>query len=114
MALQKTCELMQYDNIHILRIESQMASEILNIKFDYLYLDNIHAPDYLYNELGWWWNKINDNGILAGHDYSSKKPKRVKAGLEKFCKKYNLNYKSIENNPGEEVGDWVIIKRNLK
>ena len=108
--LKTTCQVMDLKNVYILKMESQLATQILNLKFDYVYLDNIHSAGYLYKEMGWWWPLINKGGILAGHDYTSKKPTRVKAGVELFCKKRNLVYEFSELNKNEKVGDWAIRK----
>jgi hypothetical protein len=77
---------------------------------DYIYLDGDHAFDHVYAEMELYWPKVSYGGMLAGHDYNEKNPDRVKAAVEKFCKKYNLHYQS-KPNKNEEVSDWYIIKR---
>jgi len=110
-ALSKTIYNMNYDNVYIMKMSSEMASKILNIEFDFVYLDNIHEPNYVFKEMNWWFKKIKKGGMLAGHDYTSLKPNRVKLAVEMFTKKYSLDCSYVENNPNEEVGDWIIWKQ---
>ena len=55
----------------------------------FLYVDDNHEEDHVYNELKAWLPKMKKNGIMSGHDSNSK---HVQKALWRFSKDHNLFY----------------------
>lgn len=56
--------------IHVLRKDSQVAHMDFNDKyFDLIYIDADHSYNGIKADLYNWWPKVNNGGMLCGHDY---------------------------------------------
>lgn len=74
--------LRKYDHrARVLRMTSAEANALFDDgSLDFVYIDGDHSEMAVFNDLRWWWPKLRDGGIIAGHDW--------------LC-------------PGEEAGLWA-------
>jgi predicted O-methyltransferase YrrM len=108
--LLETCKAFERltSKVFIVRHQAIGASQIFNKdQIDYLYLDDNHAPQHVYNELVAYYDKVKSGGIMAGHDWADNG--RASKAVKEFCAKNDLEY-SFAQNDGEKVADWWIVK----
>jgi len=74
-------------------------------KLDFLYIDGNHTYKFVKKDLNNYWNKINNNGIIAGHDFNIGTPGVMKAVME-FVNENNLKL-NVDDY------DWWIIKPGI-
>lgn len=56
--------------------------------FDFIYIDADHSYPEVKRDLKMWYPKVRHDGVLAGHDYSSKEG--VKRAVDEFTVRHNL------------------------
>ena len=76
--------------------------------FDFIYLDASHDYSSVKNDIKAYWPKVKINGILAGHDYSSRKC-GLKIAVNEFRDEYNITHFHITS---ERCPSWLFIKEN--
>lgn len=68
-------------------ISQQFKSESLIM----VYLDADHSYEGVHNDLHFWFDKVKQGGIIAGHDYLNE-GYGVKQAIDKFCvNRFNVN-----------------------
>lgn len=95
------------EKIEIIRAFSEEGSKkIENCSLDFVYIDANHEYEYVYNDMDYWYPKIKDGGILAGHDIFNWDG--VLEAVTDWCSKNKIVFKI-------EAPDWYfIINRELK
>jgi hypothetical protein len=64
-------------------------------KVNLVFEDSTHTQKYLATALPFWWDKIHEGGVLAGHDYWIDE---VKAAVDLFAALYDLEIKLFDNS----------------
>lgn len=88
------------NNIWIEKYSENAIKDILE-KIDFLYIDGNHDYDYVKKDLKLYWGKINDKGIISGHDIQCE---GVSKAVLEFAKEKNLQVYFGERR------DWWILK----
>ncbi len=83
------------DVIIPIRMYSDEASRLLDVKPDLVYLDGDHAFDAIYNDLVCWYPFVKGHGILAGDDWATSA--EVRAAVQKFAEENNLWIYTYQN-----------------
>jgi len=93
----------------ILIVSSAEASNMVNEKLDFVYIDANHRYAPLLQDIYCWYPKIRIGGVLCGHDYQIQP---VKEAVDEFGKSMGASVYSLENGtePNHEK-DWWILKR---
>ena len=74
------CKLFVNDwNTKILRMPSAEAARILPNNLDFVFIDGIHSYEAVKEDIGIWYPKVVNGGMLCGHDYIKKWPGVKKA-----------------------------------
>jgi predicted O-methyltransferase YrrM len=60
---------------------------------DFVFLDDDHSEEHVFEELNAWWPKIKKGGILAGHDYSESNWPGVVSAVKRFTKAKRKKHK---------------------
>ena len=84
------------DRVIPIHMSSNDASEYLDMKFDFCYIDSEHTEEAVYNDLCNWYPKLNENGFMCGDDWIYFK-NTLRKGVKRFAKENNLNIFSIQN-----------------
>lgn len=93
----RVCNLLFYfKNLKILRCKSSLAAELFKDEyFDLVYIDADHKADAVKQDILAWLPKVKKGGILAGHDYGSRRHREVKPTVNSL-----LGADKIETWPG--------------
>ncbi len=84
-----TNRLKKFGNRAILLRESSLtASKSIKNKLDFIYLDADHSYEGVKEDLENWFNKINDGGIISGHDYGHESFPGVKKAVDNFFHRF--------------------------
>lgn len=88
-------------NIVVIKAFSEQARSLISIKFDFIYIDGDHGD--IDKDLRLWRSAMNENGIVAGHDYNY-------PNIEKSVKEWFSNY-TINTSPYHPHGgmDWWVF-----
>lgn len=70
---------------------------------DYAYIDANHSEESVYEDMGLWYPKVKEGGVLGGHDIDDERFPGVRRAVERFCSERNINFNPQKN-------DWVVIK----
>lgn len=81
-------------NTKIIRAYSHEAAELLNDKYDLVFIDSMHTYKAVKQDIELWLPKVRKGGILAGHDYGGK-------------------YKGVKQAVDEAFGDNILIGKDL-
>ena len=57
------------DKIFPIKMSSLEASNVINNKFDFIYIDGIHDEENVYLDLDCWYSKLKNNGFICGDDW---------------------------------------------
>lgn len=60
------------------------AMRVENDSLDFVYIDGDHTYDAVANDLGLWFDKVQDGGIIAGHDYNNPELPGVQQAVDGF------------------------------
>lgn len=71
-----------------------------NKSLDFVFIDAAHDYDNVYKDISYWYPKVKDTGVIAGHDYDSS------VGVKKAVNEFfgEINVKKQENC-------WIYEKR---
>ena len=87
----------------IMKTTSENASHnISDNSLDFIYIDANHND--CFNDLTYWFPKLNNTGIIAGHDYYGK----VKNDVDNFFKQHNKIVYLCDSN----IPQWYCIKNS--
>jgi len=78
------------ENIIVIKAKSEVASNILNLGFDLIYVDGDHAD--IEKDLEVWWPKMRKGGIFAGHYYNYDNIKKAVHDFFSFTFVYTSPY----------------------
>lgn len=96
----------------ILTVTSEKASKMFDDNsLDFVYLDAQHHKAAVEEDISYWWPKIKEGGIMAGHDYKNDiRPGvficEVKDVVDEFCAKHGLDLAVTS----EDVPSWIVRK----
>lgn len=66
------------DRVEIVRLTSVAAAEfLLEIAFDWVYIDSVHSYEAVAQDLPLWWQRIKPGGVLSGHDIAKEGVRRA-------------------------------------
>lgn len=71
--------------------------------FDYVYIDANHREESVYEDIGLWFPKVSEVGVLGGHDIDDPLFPGVRLAVERFCSDNKLTFVALKN-------DWIITK----
>lgn len=89
-------------NIVVVKTTSVQASQILNLTFDYIYIDGDHTEPLI--DIEAWWPKMNPGGIFGGHDYNYE---NIKEAVDQFFGKLSITVHSSLYHPYGGMDFWV-------
>jgi len=92
----------------ILIVSSAEASNMVNEKLDFVYIDANHRYAPLLQDIYCWYPKIRIGGVLCGHDYHIQP---VKEAVEEFRKMVDAKLYAESNEMGNSEIDWWMLKR---
>ena len=90
--------------IHIRKTSDSAISDIPN-EIDFVYIDADHSYEGVARDLGLWFMKVKDGGIIGGHDYDHSSFPGVKKAVDEFFRRLG----SEIHLEGEGV--WWTIKQ---
>ncbi|MFA5754519.1 MAG: class I SAM-dependent methyltransferase [Patescibacteria group bacterium] len=62
--------------VKVLRMRSDPAVPLFPMRFfDYVYIDADHSYEGCLRDMGAWWTRVRQGGVMAGHDYIDTKSK---------------------------------------
>jgi len=108
--LLETCKAFERltSKVFIVRHQAINAAKLFGKdQIGYLYLDDNHAPQHVYQELVAYYDKVKSGGIIAGHDWADNG--RASKAVKQFCAEKEIEY-FFAQNEGEKVADWWFIK----
>ena len=66
--------LSDYSNVTLIPAESPKDVQDWDKMIDFVFEDSDHSNPTLHDNIKFWWGKLNNDGIMAGHDYSDQFP----------------------------------------
>jgi hypothetical protein len=63
-----------YTNVTLIPAESPKDVQDWDKMVDFVFEDSDHSNPTLHDNIKFWWGKLNNDGIMAGHDYSDQFP----------------------------------------
>lgn len=94
----------------------EAAKEMTDNWFHFIYIDADHTYQSVLDDMNAWWPKVQEGGVLAGHDYSPKWPGVIRA-VQEFAKHHNVQVEIIPARDKEATWDndggepsWMIEK----
>lgn len=90
------------ENIIVIKASSVCASKILNLMFDYIYIDGDHGN--IQPDLDCWWPRMNEGGIFSGHDYNYD---NIKKSVDDFFGVLSLEIHSSPYHPDGGMDWWI-------
>lgn len=96
MVLQTAFELDK--NIIIVRATSEEAACTLPDDFNFVYLDGKHGYYDVLTDISLWEEKIENNGIIAGHDYTGKYGRTVAPAVDHYAREMKRKISFFEGN----------------
>lgn len=58
-----------YGCVLIKKSSMDALNDFKDRSLDFVYIDGNHALPFIINDIYWWFRKVKNGGILAGHDY---------------------------------------------
>lgn len=104
----------KYNNITYLKLKSDDAHRyISDNSLDFIFIDGEHSYEQVYKDLVNYYLKVNENGIISGHDYNFdyENNKPVKRALEKFMKDFNIPFDELKFCKNDT---WYIKRKMIK
>jgi len=93
------------DRFELIRADSALAAQkIANASLDFVYIDADHRYGSVLRDLGAWFSKVRDGGIIAGHDYGHVDLPGVGQAIDRFFQR--LGWRVMV----EGDGVWWVIK----
>lgn len=87
---------------------SSMAAAAIKDKIDFIYIDALHTYEGVRDDLKIWFSKVNDGGIIGGHDYGHPNFPGVKKAVDEFFLRFGWEVHDV----GEGV--WWVEKKPLR
>ena len=102
------------DRCNILKMSSiEAAKRFQDRELDFVYIDANHSFYGCSTDLEWWWCKVKQGGIVAGHDYHNEKREwgqcGVKEAVENFHRKHKFPIDSINVINEADPTWWVRV-----
>jgi predicted O-methyltransferase YrrM len=83
------------DKITIYKITSDTFFKNNNEKYNFIYIDGCHEPDFIKRDMENSFNILEKNGIMWMDDYGGGDGIQIKNAMNQFLEKYNGQYKLI-------------------
>lgn len=83
-----------------------MAKQIEDESLDYIHLDATHHYKWVLKDLGAWFPKLKEGGIISGHDYLSPSFPTVKPAVDEFAASKNLTVQAIDIDRPDSACFW--------
>jgi cephalosporin hydroxylase len=93
-----------YSNVTLIPASSPDDLQNWDRMVDFVFEDSSHENPQLHNNLRFWWDKLNYNGVMAGHDYNQCFPDVIFEA--------NLLAEQEECKLHVEGDIWWMIKKN--
>jgi hypothetical protein len=77
------------------------------IRPEFVYIDGAHDYNSARMDIDCWWNRLEPNGILAGHDYDPTHPGVVEA-VNEFSDAHNV---IVRLTAGDQIPSWYAYKQ---
>jgi hypothetical protein len=92
-----------YDNVSVLRMSTDQATEVVPNDLDLVYIDANHDYAGVLNDMRKWFPKVRQGGILSGDDYHREDVVRAVADFLKDYPQYTLQV-------SDNTTQWWFIK----
>lgn len=93
-------------------IHKGKSYEVLNnfddYYFDIVYIDGDHSYDGVKKDLSVSFQKVKPNGLICGHDYTTKMFEGVVRAVDEFCVEKNVSIKYLTN---DGCPSYCIVKK---
>jgi len=92
---------------------SAAAPKVPDGSLDFCYIDGNHLFDHVLNDIQLWLPKVRSGGIIAGHDYTSKKTLKSFIQVDRAVNQYTRDH-SIDPwfiLAGDKSASWLWVKR---
>lgn len=100
----------RFSRVNSVKIKNKFSYDAVldfeNDTFNFIYLDASHLFLDVKRDLNDWLPKLEEGGIISGHDYINFDTFGVVEAVDEFCKEHN--FKMIILN--ENGGDWALKK----
>lgn len=83
------------NKITIHKITSDLFFENNNQKYNFIYIDGCHEPDFIKRDMENSFSNLEKNGIMWMDDYGGGDDNKIKNAMDSFLEKYNGQYKLI-------------------
>jgi len=88
------------------------AAQFEDASLDFVYIDGDHTYDYVKGDIAAWWPKVKPGGILSGHDYIARNPRKghiygVIQAVDEFANLYGLTVLTTD----DEFPTWWVTKK---
>lgn len=82
--------ILYYPQFRVIRSTSELAAEMFpDHYFDMVYIDARHECEFVDEDIGFWYPKVREGGIISGHDYGGKH-REVKIAVHGWFEKDEL------------------------
>jgi len=103
-----------HGSVKFFMLRSVEAAEQLPswIRPKFIYIDGDHSYDAVRMDIDAWWDRLPEDGILAGHDYQESHQGVVQA-VNEFAEHYNLTVRLTKGDEPSPVS-WYVYKTEPK
>ncbi|MBT4651908.1 MAG: glycosyltransferase [Candidatus Pacebacteria bacterium] len=91
----------------LIRKKSMPAAKIIKEPLDFIYIDGDHSYEGIKQDILTWFPKINEGGIISGHDYGHINFSGIKEIVDKFFSRFNWSIHTHKS------GVWWVEKKPL-
>ncbi len=91
-------------NCTLLRMSSTEAAKVIHDDLDFVFIDGDHEYEAVLNDLNLWFPKIKSGGLLAGHDWTHRRPGVPKACTEFFAEHKDMFEPILLNTELDDMG----------
>lgn len=83
------------------------TNKFFDQSFDFIYHDASHLYEDLKRDLVDWLPKVNEHGLVCGHDYTDNPAFGVRQAVDEFCKENNFEMIILN----EQGGDFALKRK---
>lgn len=99
-----------YNNVELIRENSNLAHQYIPNDIDFLYIDGNHTYNFVRDDILYYYQKIKNEGIIGGDDYGHHF-QGVKYAVDEFINKYKLNLITKDYERDSMLNsEWMAIK----
>lgn len=89
----------------------EAAAKFKDAQLDFVYLDAQHQYEAIKQDIDWWWPKVKNGGLLAGHDYLDDTRAAgeygIKSAVDEFVRKAELVLRITKE---DNWRSWLVFK----